>query len=555
MAKRVRRARRPPRTPSRTSALERILDAPQLARIVPQLQPEVLHRVIQHYGLEDCGPLVALATPDQLARVFDLDLWRPAAPGLDEQFDADRFGAWLEVLVDANVSGAAATLAGMDADLVAGALAQHVRVFNAAAVGQFITLDGEVASPGYFLDDRVRYEVGGFVVVEIRTRFSEAITMVLTALADAHADRFSRIMRTCCHLSSSRPEVDRLDDLLTTREQAMFDMALDREMRRDVQGYVTPAQARAFLQASRGLDLRQGVPPPRDPITDAYFKGLAARTSHGQDEENEPPPRDLADSARDCSPEEVAAIVDLLNDLSAVASAKAEGVMPRAPRALLEGSQTTAPRLLRVRTQLQFARDHAPDAYAMRTAELAYLSNVVIAGSTIQSRSLTADDASNAVVAVCNLGVENWPAPVAEDLLIGHDLVSVFQVGWTVLHEDVCMYAAEQLLGALKSIQSTDAHLNEALETLRITLIKHWRAGSPWNARDALDTIAILDTPSWAALLGFIDQFPTMHAAVGASLSGTTARIEASAFEFISENAQIQQVRAFMEILPRRLQD
>ena len=94
--------------------------------MVPQLPPEVLHRVIQSCGLEDCGELVALATPDQLARVFDLDLWRAGQPGLDEQFDADRFGVWLEVLDGIRRrSVAAQTLAGMDVDLVIAALAQH----------------------------------------------------------------------------------------------------------------------------------------------------------------------------------------------------------------------------------------------------------------------------------------------------------------------------------------------------------------------------------------------------------------------------------------------
>ena len=80
--------------------LVRILETPHLARLVPRLPPDVLHRVIQHCGLEDCGELVALSTPGQLAAIFDLDLWRAARPGLDEQFDADRFGLWLEVMME-----------------------------------------------------------------------------------------------------------------------------------------------------------------------------------------------------------------------------------------------------------------------------------------------------------------------------------------------------------------------------------------------------------------------------------------------------------------------
>src|SRR5712692_4499652 len=87
-------AQRPIRDPR--PLLDRILSTPRLAHVVPRLPPEVLHRVIQKCGLEDCGELVALATPSQLARVFDLDLWRTGQPGMDEQFDADRFGVWLE---------------------------------------------------------------------------------------------------------------------------------------------------------------------------------------------------------------------------------------------------------------------------------------------------------------------------------------------------------------------------------------------------------------------------------------------------------------------------
>src|SRR5687768_6750068 len=80
--------------------LERVLGTPHLAQVIPRLQPEVLHRLIQRYGLEDCVELVAHATPGQLARVFALDWWRAGAPGLDEELDADRFGAWLEVLME-----------------------------------------------------------------------------------------------------------------------------------------------------------------------------------------------------------------------------------------------------------------------------------------------------------------------------------------------------------------------------------------------------------------------------------------------------------------------
>ena len=52
-------------------------------------------------------------------------------------------------------------------------------------------------------------------------------------------------------------------------------------------------------------------------------------------------------------------------------------------------------------------RDHA--AYSMRSQELAYLANTIVAGCSIQARPFTAQEASDAAVAVCNLGLENWP--------------------------------------------------------------------------------------------------------------------------------------------------
>ena len=123
----------PRESQDRRTVLDRILDTPCLEHVVPRLQPDLLHRVIQSCGLEDCGELVVLATPEQLTRIFDLDLWRSAQPGMDEQFDADRFGVWLEVLAEFGSSMAARKVVEMDADLVIAGLAQHARPATGAS--------------------------------------------------------------------------------------------------------------------------------------------------------------------------------------------------------------------------------------------------------------------------------------------------------------------------------------------------------------------------------------------------------------------------------------
>ena len=91
------------------------------------------------------------------------------------------------------------------------------------------------------------------------------------------------------------------------------------------------------------------------------------------------------------------------------------------------------------------------------------------------------------------------------------------------------------------------------LDALRIQMTRQCQAGTPWRARQALDVIAGLDMPAWAALLGLIDECPVMHAAIGALRDSRTRSISATAFEFISDNREIASVREFMQSLPETL--
>ena len=512
--------------------LDRILDTPHLAQVVPQLQPEALHRIIQTCGLEDCGEIVVLATPGQLAQVFDLDLWRAGQPGLDEQFDADRFGVWLDVLVESGAAVAAETLAKMEVDLVIAGLAQHVRVFDLAA-------------GVHTQDDVLTCEIGGYGVDARRTDSWNAIVAALLALDAKHQGFFHRVMRGCRSLSSSTPEIDGLDDLLTVPDQVMFTLALHRERRRERQGYATPAQARAFLRMSRTFRFAEDATPPVNPVARAYFRAIESPTAPAADADSTPgrlPAASGAAPTPEDSSDAVAAVVGLLLDA---------GVLAQPPRALLEGPTDHMSRLARIQAQMQFARDRDPVACSTRIAELAYLANTIVVGCSIQARALASQEALQAAVAVCNLGLENWPSqPLPDDFLVEHDLVSVFQVGWTVLYESVCMYSAERLIEILVGLRSDDRAIQAGLRALRMEMKKHWKVGTPWKAREALDVVTILDMPAWATLLGLIDEFPVIHAGMSASPDSRARAISASAFEFISENSQIASVHDFMQSLP-----
>jgi hypothetical protein len=542
----------PRESQDRRPVLDRILDTPCLEHVVPRLQPDLLHRVIQSCGLEDCGELVVLATPDQLTRIFDLDLWRSAQPGMDEQFDADRFGVWLEVLAEFGSSMAAQKVVEMDADLVIAGLAQHTRVFDCAVVTPYRTTDGIELTGTREPDHGLTCEVGGYRLFAKRTDSWEAIVAILISLDAEHPDYFHQVMHGCRELSNSGREPDGLHDVLAHEHQIMFDLALDRERRRDEQGYVPPAQARTFLEMSRQLRLTSDTIPPANPVAHAHLRSLdEVRPAHTA------PRRVPASKGRVPSADPVeaaAALVDVLLEA---------GIIAQQPRALLTGPQDQTGdqngALQRIRAHMQFVFDCDHDAYGRRSEELTYLANTIMAGCALQGRPFTAQEGWDAAVAVCNLGLENWPPSwtpaksLPDDFLVNHDLVTVFQVGWTVLHKDVGMYAAEQLLNVLTVLRCDDRDVQTGLDALRIELSRFCRGRTPWRSRDALDVIAILDMPAWASLLGLIDECPVLHAALRASQNPRTRSVSASAFDFISQNSQIASIREFIQSLPERL--
>ncbi|HEX7795556.1 MAG TPA: DUF6178 family protein [Vicinamibacterales bacterium] len=547
------------------SLLARILDTPQLALAVPRLAPELLHRVIETCGLEDCSDLVALATPAQLQRVFDIDLWRQSRPGVDEELDAARFATWLEVLMQSGATTAAAKVAGMDADLVIAALAQHLRVFDVAAVTPLSSDDGDELMERRFGDEPT-CELGGYLLEARRSDAWDTIVDLLATLDDNHPDYFHRVMRGCRHLSNKGFELDGLHDLLDDRAQDLFDLALDREHRREERGFVTPAQARAFLHDARRVPLNQLTPPASNPIVRAYFRGISATPP--------PDPGSAAVNVNGLLPE-ASGSPDTAEDTEAAVGAVVEllrdaGVLNDQPRALLPAAPDEPQMLARIQAHMQFANDIDPSARATRMEELVFLANTLVAGCSLRERPFTEREASEAAMAVCNLGLENWPdhwstqppqhlsandgsIGLPENFLVDHDLISVFQIGWTILHRDVSTYAADQLIDVLGEVRCGDRETHFALNDLRLELIKHLQTGKPWAARNALDVIAILDTPAWAALLGLLDECPVLHAVLVASVNAGPRSVGAADFTFISENSQIATIRRFMRSLPDQL--
>jgi hypothetical protein len=499
----------------------------RLAQMAPRLQPEQMHRVIGAYGLEDCAELVAHATPAQLSRVFDLDLWRPATPGRDEQFDAERFGIWIEVLVEAGADLAAEKLSQMPIEQLVPGFAHHARVLDVAAIAAYETTDGERIE-SRTVSDALACDIFGYHIVARCEDAWDAIAAVLLSLGTHHRARFGELMSVLRSLSDSDRELDGLDVLLESGEQMMFDAGSGRERRRNMEGFASPADARAFLQMSRSV--RPGVVPSPNPLARAYFRSIDS--SPALDE------RDAQGVETDAD------VMELLADA---------GVLPQqAPQGLLTGEHDqSSGRLADMHRHMRFVFERNQLACEERHAELAYLANALIAGCSIQSRSFTAKEASDAAVSICNLGLAKSRLP--DDYLIAHDLIGIFQIGWTALHEEVGMYAAKTLIDVAGRLRFADAQIRSELNTLRIAMRRQVQAGTPWRAEPALDVIAMLDQPAWAALSALIAECPVIHDALTASLTHRAGPIDAHAFTFIACDADIARVREFMALLPDRL--
>jgi hypothetical protein len=530
--------------------LARLLDTPFLERVVPHLAPETLHQLVQYRGLGACGELVTSATPAQLTSLLDLDLWRHAQPGRDEQFDVDRFGEWLEVLVDTGDSVAARTVAALDKHLVIAGLSRYVRVFDPGTFEPTESSDDEPVDRNEMMnseksDNGSECEVGGYLVRARRTDAWDAIVTLLVTLDTEQPHYFRAVMQGCRRLSHSRPEIDGLDDLLMAPEQHLHDVAIEREQRRSRLGYTTPADARAFLQMAR---------QPRaeiNPIATAYFRALEEADSTSEGTSAGAPHHDATDfSAR--SDDDISTSIDAVIELLTEA-----GVMVERPRALLEAADEDprAARLPLLTRLMEFVLHRDEAAYFTRSRELAFLANTLLAGSSVQSRPFTPLEASDAGACICNLGLECWPreldtAPPADAFLVDHDLVTAFEVGWSVLYRDVSLFTADQLIVTLADLQCADADTRRELRALRRALVKQREAGTPWLAREAADVLAMLDMTAWTSVLGLLDECPILPAALTAILERRTTSVSPTEFQFISTNAQIGDIRLFMRMLP-----
>jgi hypothetical protein len=107
-----------------TRRLDVILADPDPEARVAALPVQDLFHIIQDVGIEDAHDLVALATPEQIRGLIDLDAWR------GDLVDDAAVLPWLEAVIAAGPEKLAAVWRELDSELTALLLGRWVRVYN-----------------------------------------------------------------------------------------------------------------------------------------------------------------------------------------------------------------------------------------------------------------------------------------------------------------------------------------------------------------------------------------------------------------------------------------
>jgi hypothetical protein len=373
--------------PASTKLLMQILERPGLVAAVRELPGAVLGKLIERIGLEDAGELVALASTAQLERIFDDDLWRAERAGGDETFRPERFVLWLRVMAEAGDEHLVQRLCELPQELVALAVHRLVLVLDVDVLEeQLAPGDEEAAELERALADAAFEEWEELRLIARDLDAWEDVWGALVSLDRDHHDQLRAILERCCAMSTEYISGQGgLFQVLTAAEMLDGDVAAARDDRRVAEGFVSPADARAFLELAR----RSGGGAGRDPITAAYFRGWHPETDRA--------PRPVAARAAAVERGDLAA---LLREAHVIAPA--QPVAALTDGAGLERPHLVAPLFEQAMSDL---RQRDPELFSTRAREVGYLVNVWIAGGAHEGRRPRPVEALETVLATCEAGL------------------------------------------------------------------------------------------------------------------------------------------------------
>jgi hypothetical protein len=458
-----------PHVPSQL--LSRIMERPALVAAVRDLPAAALSRLIDRVGLEDSAELVALASTEQLTALLDEDLWRTDESGFEERFDPARFAQWLRAMAEAGDEFLVRRLCELPQDLLTLAVNRLVLVIDSDALRSFyLGARDEAGQVEVALEHAPAEEWEEFLLIARDLDAWETVWDALLLLDRDHHQRLRAILEQCCAMSTEYISGQGgLYEVLTSDEMLESDVRGVRDDQRAMRGYVALSDARAFLALAR--DGRQPL-AQRDALTTAYFRALdntRGRPMVGGDARRLPPASARAD---------IEELLQLIDESDAAphprrsdgarfarestrsgarpptVGEKHEAVLVGAARAEHPATSTREPeRTSSLAAALAELASVDPTMHAVRTEELGYLANVVLAGCTHDARKLRPVEALEVAIATCSLGLDLWERAGSSHTSHRNDARVLQEVGcdrlfraaWSTLQRDVVEVAGRVL--------------------------------------------------------------------------------------------------------------
>lgn len=452
------------RAPSAARLVARLVERPDAIAAVRGLSGERFRDLVTRVGLEDAGELLALASQAQLVLAFDDDLFRAKAPSEDESFDVARFLLWLEVLRESGDTFAADRLASLTDDFLALVVERSAVVVDQDAMGGLLAED---RAAGDRLDALVEAlpteEIDRFLLVAKVREGWDGLVAVLVTMDQEHHALVARVLDRVAQTTMATlfdGDEDTADALVDTLVE---DVAAEREERRHARGFVSPADARAFLSSAR-----EGKFPAteRDPTTRAVLRDLAhARAS-------------------------VAPVV--------ARTSAPPFVIPEAP----VGAAIARRRERTSRAELAGLLRESHALYTERVEEIAYVVNALVAGASFEGRAPRPVEAYEIVVATMDLALDLGPAgglaDTAADVL--------FRRGFHALQTMLVVPAAHAALALLGRPRTGS---REARAAVARSLRSSVERGRPWLSREAfLDVVSEAERGEAERLANLFDACP-----------------------------------------------
>jgi hypothetical protein len=246
-------------------------------------------------------------------------------------------------------------------------------------------------------------------VIARSERSWDAAWACLLALDERHPELLRGLLRrNWLATESEAEEVGGLYTLLSESEMLREDAAAERDDRRAERGYVSAADARAFLALARSAP----AAPEEDPITRAYFRALA--------------PLPLGGAA-------------LGGAGGARGVAQLEQLATRVGhRDEADAASALSPSQALFRDALIELAERNPAAHQRAVEELAFLANVLVAGDASSGRAWRPVEAALRVVALCDAGLRAAIAraplhtgETAADVVARWGAAGLFRIAWS----------------------------------------------------------------------------------------------------------------------------